>query len=167
MINKNKVLFESLHAEFQPLVLQMCLGFVKGDLDLAKDLAQDVFINIWNALSQFKGTSGYKTWIYRVTVNTCLKFIRDRKDKNNIPLDKLEEQLTVESNTFSSTHYDLLYGAIGHLNEVDRLIIMMVLDELEYEEISDVIGISAINLRVKIHRIKNNLKKALKNERSY
>jgi RNA polymerase sigma factor (sigma-70 family) len=164
MINKNRILFESLHREYQKMVLQMCTGFVNGDMDLAKDLAQDVFINIWNALDKFKGASSFKTWIYRVTVNTCLKYIRDKKDKNILSITEVEDMLPNEPNPRFNVSYESLYNAIGQLNEIDRLILMMVLDELGYEEIANVIGISAGNLRVKIHRIKKNLKNILENE---
>lgn len=146
------------------MVMQMCMGFVKGDIDLAKDLSQDIFINTWNSLDKFKGDSGYKTWIYRITVNTCLKYIRDKKDKNRVDIDNIGHNLKDDSQVSLEPLYESLYKAIGQLPEVDRLIIMMVLDELKYDEISNIIGISEVNLRVKIHRIKKNLKKILENE---
>lgn len=164
MSNKNKSLFASLHKQYQPMVLQMCMGFVKGDADLAKDLSQDIFINTWNSLDKFKGESGYKTWIYRITVNTCLKYIRDKKDANRVDIDNLGHNFKDDSSANHESAYESLYQAIGKLAEVDRLIIMMVLDELKYDEISNIIGISEVNLRVKIHRIKKNLKKILENE---
>lgn len=163
MLN-NKGLFDTLHRDYQPMVLQMCLGFMKGDLDLAKDLSQEVFINTWKALDKFNNNSSHKTWIYRITVNTCLKYIRDKKDKYNIPIDDEHAHMADESVSISGAPHQLLYKAIGQLAEVDRLIMMMILDEVEYSEISNIIGISEGNLRVKIHRIKKNLKILLENE---
>lgn len=163
MAYKNQSLFDSLYKDFHPMVLQMCKGFVKGDEDLAKDLSQDVFINTWNALDKFKGASSHKTWIYRITVNTCLKYIRDKKDKIHVSIEEGNDHLVSESNSNEDAIHRPLYYAIGKLQEVDRLIIMMVLDELEYDEISSIIGISAANLRVKIHRIKKQLKKTIGN----
>lgn len=163
MLN-NKDLFETIHRDYYPMVQQMCLGFMKGDSDLAKDLSQEVFINAWKALKKFKGDASHKTWIYRITVNTCLKYIRDKKDKNQISIDEEHVQIGSDTNPQIDNNYQSLYNAIGKLAEVDRLIIMMVLDELEYEEISKIIGVSEGNLRVKIHRIKKNLKKLLENE---
>ena len=160
----NRELFGTLHREYRGMVLQLCLGFMKGDLEQAKDLSQQVFINIWQALSKFKGESSYKTWIYRICVNTCLKFIRDRKDNLKIPIDDLQVAVTDDQNQPSAVRNQSLYIAIGQLGEVDRLIIMMILDELEYHEISAVVGISEGNLRVKIHRIKKQLKNILENE---
>ena len=160
----NRDLFETLHKDYRAMVLQMCLGFMKGDREQAKDLEQQVFINVWQALNKFNSGSSYKTWIYRITVNTCLKFIRDKKDKYQVSIDDGDIHLADESKPASDKAYLPLYRAIGQLTEIDRLIIMMVLDELEYEEISSIIGISEGNLRVKIHRIKKHLKTILENE---
>ena len=164
MVAQDQALFESLHRDYQPMVMQLCMGFMKGDKDLAKDLSQDIFINTWNALDKFKGASSFKTWIYRITVNTCLKYIRDKKDGKRVPVEDISHQLTNELDTNATESHQTLYRAIGQLDEVDRLIIMMVLDELEYEEIASVIGISASNLRVKIHRIKKNLKEIIEHD---
>lgn len=163
-MSNNLELFNTLHCDYHPMVLQMCLGFMKGDLDLAKDLAQVVFINTWQGLDKFKNASSYKTWIYRITVNTCLKYIRDKKDKHQVPLEDEHAYLAEETTHSPGLQHQILYQAIGQLGEVDRLIMMMVLDELEYLEISNIIGISEGNLRVKIHRIKKNLKKILEHE---
>ena len=84
----NHQLFESLHTDYYSMVYQMCKGFVKGDEDQASDLTQETFINTWRSLSKFRGASSYKTWIYRITVNTCLKYIRDNKAKNQITIDE-------------------------------------------------------------------------------
>ncbi|WP_424961409.1 RNA polymerase sigma factor [Ekhidna sp.] len=158
----NTELFETLHADYYGMVNQMCMGFMKGNKDLAQDLTQEAFINTWRALDKFKGASSYKTWIYRITVNTCLKYIRDNKVKEQTPI---EDQMNLANESDNTEHeHSELYRAIGQLGEVDRLIIMMVLEELDYYEIAEVVGISEGNLRVKIHRIKKNLKKTLTNE---
>jgi RNA polymerase sigma-70 factor (ECF subfamily) len=159
-----KELFETLHADYYGMVNQMCLGFMKGNKDLAKDLTQDAFINTWRSLDKFKGASSYKTWIYRIAVNTCLKYIRDNKIKDQVSIDEHTQLPDHSSSHQTEQPHQELYQAIGQLGEVDRLIIMMVLDELEYNEIAEVVGVSEGNLRVKIHRIKKNLKKILENE---
>ncbi len=142
----------------------MCLGFVNGDDDVAKDLTQEVFITIWNKLDSFKGRSSYKTWIYRITVNTCLQHLRKETKKNELSISKFEHLLTDESDTTRTEAGKDLYQAIAQLNAVDKLVIMMVLDGLEYESISEVMGINETNVRVKIHRIKKRLKKILDHE---
>lgn len=79
--------FENLHSQYFSMVLHLCRGFMKGDRDLAHDLAQDVFINVWNALPGYRAEASYKTWIYRITVNTCLLQIRKDKNKIKVPLE--------------------------------------------------------------------------------
>ena len=166
MIDSKRALFETLHKDYHLMVLQLCMGFMKGDKDLAKDLSQDIFINTWNALEKFKGASTYKTWIYRITVNTCLKYLRGKKDKDRVSVDDISHKLTDEPDTKVTGMHQTLYSAIGQLDKVDRLIIMMVLDEMEYEEIAAIMGISEGNLRVKIHRIKKSLKDIIEYDKS-
>ena len=129
--------FESLYLEHRGMVNQMCMGFLKGDSALARDLSQDIFINIWNAMPNFKGDSTYKTWIYRITVNTCLQHLRQEKKATLV---SIAEQVVDGEDTNGDPENELhrkLFDAIGRLPEVERLIIMMVLDDLEYEEIAD------------------------------
>jgi RNA polymerase sigma-70 factor (ECF subfamily) len=82
-----------------------------------------------------------------------------------MPTDRLENvKVNPEADTVADHNYNELYAAIGKLAEVDRLLIMLVLDELSYDEIADIMGINPGNLRVKIHRVKEKLKKIMSNE---
>lgn len=157
-----KVLFESLFQQHYTMVLQMCKGYMQGDEDLAKDLSQEVFINVWNALSNFKGDALHKTWIYRITVNTCLLYIRNNKKKQTTSFDHVPDISRLPTIETDNDSYSDLYKAIGELPQLERLIMMLLLEELGYDDICQITGISQINLRVKIHRIKNKMKKILK-----
>jgi RNA polymerase sigma-70 factor (ECF subfamily) len=138
---------------------------MKGDSDLAADLTQDVFINVWNALPGYRAQASYKTWIYRITVNTCLLQIRKDKKRINVPLETAEHAAETDSGNKQAEAEQVLYRAVGKLDEVERLMIMMMLDEVEYEEIASIMGITENNLRVKIHRIKTRLKILIEDER--
>jgi len=164
MSKKNQQLFETIYMQCYPMVLQMCLGYMKGDKNLANDLSQEIFINIWNAMDSFKGKSTHKTWVYRITVNTCLQYIRKEKNKKKVSIEKVEYTLIEEQDESTLDQNNSLYRAIGTLEELDRLLIMMVLDGQDYDTISKVMGIKLINVRVKIHRIKKRLKKILDHE---
>ena len=146
------------------MVMQMCLGFSQGDTAKASDLTQEVFVKVWTHLDSFKGLSSYKTWIYRITVNTCLQLIKKEKKKSTVPIEVVQHRLTTETKTDLTEARARLYRAIGQLNKIDRLVIMMVLEGQEYEDIAEVLGIQPTNLRVKIHRIKKRLKNILKHE---
>ncbi|WP_338393523.1 RNA polymerase sigma factor [Fulvitalea axinellae] len=158
MDNDRKRTFERIYAQHRDMVAKMCLGYMKGDLALAEDLEQDVFINVWNALDRFRNEASFKTWLYRITVNTCLQHIRkrDNKPSSALPEEGPIAEATPDEGEERKTR---LYKAIGQLKEVERLIIMMVLDGEEYATIANVLGTNEGNLRVRIHRIKNNLKK--------
>ncbi len=153
-------LFDQLYRDYAPMVKQVCTGFLNGDQALAEDLSHDVFINVWNALSKFRGEANYKTWIYRITVNSCLQYLRKPGMKAGLAPEQLENirDQDTEATAKGQEQVSELYRAIGQLAEVDRLIIMMVLDELEYDQIASVMGISESTLRVKIHRIKQRIK---------
>jgi len=160
-------LFETIYHQHQPMVLQMCLGFVKGDKDIANDLLQETFISVWDNLNKFKGVSTYKTWIYRITVNTCLQYIKKEKKERAYPISEIEIQIPIANNeNITNPNIQRLYKAIGQLKKIDRLIIMMVLENQDYDSISEIIGIKPTNVRVKIHRIKKRLETILKNNKN-
>ncbi len=167
-MKKNKTeLFEEIYHQHHPMVLQMCLGFVKGDSDTASDLLQEIFISVWNNLEKFKGASTYKTWIYRITVNTCLQYIKKEKKERTYPISEIEKQAVVTNNeNVSNPNIQIFYNAIGELKKIDRLIIMMVLENQDYDDISEIIGIKPTNVRVKIHRIKKRLEIILKRRKN-
>jgi len=155
MSQPDSLLFQSLYERHQRMVLTLCRGYMKGDLELANDLAQDVFVNVWNALSSFRGQASHKTWIYRITVNTCLLQLRREKRRSEV---SLNESVHDREEERPSQPEQKLYQAIGQLEEVDRIIIMLVLDDLSYPEIAEMVGITENNLRVKIHRARTKLK---------
>lgn len=160
--NKNDI-FETIYRQHHPMVLQMCLGFVKGNKDTANDLSQEIFISVWGNLERFRGASSYKTWIYRITVNTCLQFVKKDKSESAISTAEIAYKTpSVESENTNNDSIPKLYQAIGQLKKIDRLIIMMVLENQDYKHISEVIGINPVNVRVKIHRIKKRLETILK-----
>ncbi|MCG2615970.1 sigma-70 family RNA polymerase sigma factor [Terrimonas sp. NA20] len=161
MSSLQPIQFDSLYEQYHEMVFQLCTGFLKGDREMAADLTQDVFINTWNAWSSYRGEASHKTWIYRITVNTCLQYLRKQKNKRNVGEEQLQDH--AEEERTDDVHFTDLYQAIGQLNDLDRLIIMMVLEEIDYPEISQIVGISEGNLRVRIHRIKQKLKKLLGN----
>jgi len=155
--------FEDYYNEYQEMVSTLCLGYSKGDQNLTNDLVQETFINLWGALPKFERRSSPKTWIYRICVNTCLLHVRKTKNKKTTPLEIRHSGVAEEPEP--DKNYFELYHAIGQLKELDRIIIMLVLDELPYAEIAEITGITEGNLRVKISRAKQQLNKRLSHGR--
>ena len=138
-------------------IFTVCYLFSK-DQDEVNDLFQETLINLWRGFDGFHGKCDMKTWIWRVSLNTCLTFERKKKRR----LDTLP--LTMDINLFTDTDDDtrqvqMLYRRINKLGMLDRAIILLWLENMSYEEIGEIIGISTKNVSVKLVRIKEQLKK--------
>ena len=147
--------FTNLYNEYGEGIRKLCLGYT-GDAVLAQDLLQETFIAVWNNMQKFRRDARWSTWIYRIAVNTCLTHLRKKKDTlmdiENTAFSMLPEEVNTKEQ-----EVQLLYKCISRLQETDRLIITLVLEDKPYEEIASITGITDVNLRVKIHRIKKQL----------
>lgn len=149
--------FTQLYKSHFAKVLRLCKGYGKGDQAIATDLAQEVFIKIWQHRSQFREDASVSTWIYRIAVNTCLLQLRKTAANKEIQTDVLPERADESDALAIEERLQQMYRGIYQLEETARLIILLVLDGLPYEDISRIVGISESLLRVKIHRIKKRL----------
>ena len=145
--------FEEIYSLYSPQIFRVCMGYV-NDHDQAKDLTQETFISVWRNLPSFRNESKISTWIFRIATNNCLRAIEKNKrvTKVELPVNlaAVHEETQEEKLTF-------LYNCIAELEEMDRIIISLVLEDLPQAEIASIIGLSAGNIRVKIHRIKEKL----------
>ena len=147
--------FKELYEKYGPKVQRLCLGYTGNTME-AEDLLQEVFVKVWQNLHSFRGDSQVSTWIYRIAVNTCLYQIRSTKNKKSVSLEKVPVLLATDGEN-KEAQIQLLHKAISELKESDRLIITLLLEEVPYSEIAQITEISEVNLRVKIHRIKQQL----------
>ncbi|MBY0244123.1 MAG: sigma-70 family RNA polymerase sigma factor [Sphingobacteriaceae bacterium] len=155
-MTEKEQLFKQVFDSNSKKIYNLCFGY-SGDPDVANDLLQETFLKVWQNLDKFRNKSLISTWIYRIAVNTCLTYLRVEK---RLPKDELSDNIIenkAEEYSEKNEQIALLYKSISKLEENDRLIITMVLDELPYNEIAEISGISEGNLRVKIHRIKQKL----------
>lgn len=148
--------FDELHSRYAARILKLCLGYT-GDYTQAQDLAQETFIRVWQQLPTFQGKAQVSTWLYRIAVNTCLNHLRQTKRRPAEPLLPQHEAQLPDAPDTHDEAVQQLYRCISQLAETDRLIISLVLDEQPYAEIAQIVGVSEGNLRVKIHRIKQQL----------
>ena len=146
-------LFKEIFQNNSRKIYHLCYGYT-GDDDSANDLMQETFMKVWQNLDKFRNQALISTWIYRIAVNTCLSYLRvqKRQAKDELTDNIIENQPEEVSET--NNQVSQLYKCIAQLDENERIIITMVLDEVPYSEIAEVSGISEGNLRVKIHRIK-------------
>ncbi len=137
-------------------IYHLCYGYT-GDEDSANDLMQETFLKVWQNLDKFRNQAMISTWIYRIAVNTCLTYLRSEKRQAKDELTPELEETTGEVVSEKNEQVAMLYKCISKLEESERIIITMVLDEVPYPEIAEISGISEGNLRVKVFRIKQRL----------
>ncbi len=154
--------FEEIYKAYWQKIFRLCMGYM-NDYDLAKDLAQETFIIVWQQLPKFRAESIIGTWIFRIASNTCLRQIEKEK---RFPKTDLPIHLNDEKQDSIDPQIQLLYKYISELPETERIIISLELEEIRQAEIATILGLSEANIRVKIHRIKEKLSKKFKeNER--
>lgn len=137
-------------------IYTVCYMFSK-DNDEVADMFQEVLIRLWNGMESFDGRSNIKTWIYRVALNTCIT-IDKRKKRNH------KTQLSMDIDYFNSREVkseqaQFLYQRISRLQPLDRAIVLLWLEDISYDEIAAIIGITAKNVSVRLVRIREQLKR--------
>jgi len=134
-----------------------------NDQDAHNDLFQEITIQLWKAYPKFRGDSKFSTWMYRVALNTAITLYR--KSKREIKtqnIDDISFKIKAhEYNDESEQQLKLMYKAVKELNDIDKALVFLYLEDQSYKEISATLGISEVNARVKMNRIKTALKKVL------
>ncbi len=151
-------IFKEIFQANSKKIYHLCFGYT-GDDAAANDLLQETFLKVWQNLDKFRNQSMISTWIYRIAVNTCLTYLKKekRQAKDELTPNIIENKEEDFEDKEKQEQVKTLYECISKLDENERIIITMVMDEVPYPEIADISGISEGNLRVKIHRIKHKL----------
>ena len=147
--------FSRIVKQHKSTIYTVCYMFSK-DADEVNDLFQEVLINLWKGFTSFQGRSDLSTWIWRVSLNTCISCERKKK-LDTVPL-SMEINL-FEDQDEDSQQIQLLHKRITQLKPFDRAIVLLWLENLSYEEIGAIVGITAKNVGVRLYRIKEELKK--------
>ena len=147
--------FSRIVKQHKSTIYTVCYMFSK-DADEVNDLFQEVLINLWKGFSSFQGRSDLSTWIWRVSLNTCISCERKKK-LDTVPL-SMEINL-FEDQDEDSQQIQLLHKRIHQLKPFDRAIVLLWLENLSYEEIGAIVVITAKNVGVRLYRIKEELKK--------
>ncbi|GAB1309761.1 sigma-70 family RNA polymerase sigma factor [Urechidicola sp. KH5] len=146
----------------QNIVHKVCRVYTNNS-DAHNDLFQEITIQLWRAYPKFRGDAKFSTWMYRVALNTAITLYR--KSKRTIAT----SDITDVQYKLAQQEYDgeieeqmaLLYKAIYQLSDVEKALILLYLEDKPYKEIADLMGISEVNARVKVNRIKSKLKTIL------
>lgn len=175
--NKDSSAYSQLLDDFQQKVFSTCISFVPNKED-AEDIAQDVFIEVFKSISKFKGDSKLSTWIYRITTNKCLEFIRKKNTKkrfaflesitgNAIPMDKTNYFTEMNHPGILLVNKELnaaLFKAINSLPENQSVVFTLnKIDGKSYQEVAEITKRSLSSVESIMFRAKKNLQKVLGN----
>ena len=155
--------FVILVQKHQNLIHKICRLYTRSDAE-HKDLFQEITIQLWKAYPKFRGDSKFSTWMYRVGLNTAITLYR--KSKRRIQSQNIDDfsYKIPHSDPYDDTEdqqLQMMYKAIKKLNDIEKALIFLYLESKNYKEISETIGISEVNARVKMNRVKKKLKKQL------
>jgi len=152
--------FLSLINQHQNIIHKVCNIYMHDSAD-KEDLFQEITLQAWNAYKNFRGDSKFSTWLYRVALNTAISFYRKDKRRpvfelaNEFP-DQPEETNEIEE------QMKALHQSISTLSKIDKALVMLYLEDYSYDEIGNMLGITANNVAVKMNRIKIKLKEESK-----
>lgn len=152
-------IFDDWLEQFKPLVFKVVRVY-GSEFNGDDDLFQEIVVQMWKSIPNFKKQCSIHTWIYKIALNTAIKWSSRRKKSN---LEDLSDNLVVlDKNEIKNPKLDWLYNEISQLENVDRSLTLLLLDGFSYKEMSEIIGISSSNVGVKISRIKTKLKERAK-----
>lgn len=143
----------------QNIVHKVC-SLYTNNRDAHNDLFQEITIQLWKAYPKFRGDAKFSTWMYRVALNTAITLYR--KSKRQVTTQNYDSVIfKIKADEYDETeesNLKLMYGAIKQLGDIDKALVFLYLEDKDYREISETLGISEVNARVKMNRIKTKLK---------
>lgn len=149
--------FIDLLNQHQGIVYKVCNLYMDTPAD-REDLFQEITYQAFKAFKNFKGQAKFSTWLYRVALNTAITFYRkEKRQPELLTFELLPEAQTDEADPIEE-QTQAMYKAIGNLSSIDKAIVMLYLEDYSYQEIGDMVGITANNVAVKMNRIKTKLK---------
>ncbi|MDO6675937.1 RNA polymerase sigma-70 factor (ECF subfamily) [Tenacibaculum gallaicum] len=146
----------------QNIVHKVCRIYTTNQ-NAHNDLFQEITIQLWKNYSKFRGDAKFSTWMYRVALNTAISLYR-KSTRSIKTQDFTDYSFKIKAEEYDDTEevqLKALYGAIRKLNDIDKALIFLYLEDKPYKEISETLGISEVNARVKMNRAKDKLKKVL------
>ena len=152
--------YDEAIAEFGDALDRLVRAY-EADLEKRRDLSQEIHLAVWRSLEHFESRCSLRTWIYRVAHNTAATYIVRQRRANLRTLVSLEE---IESTPDPTDHQrsaeeriavERLLQLIHRLRPMDRQVMLLYLEDMDAESIGEITGISAGNVRVQVHRIKN------------
>ncbi|GAA4354464.1 sigma-70 family RNA polymerase sigma factor [Hymenobacter saemangeumensis] len=154
--------FTAALAQYQALLWRVCRLYCT-DEDEQQDLYQEIMLQLWKAWPRYEGRAKLSTWLYRIALNVAISAVRERKRRPAAaPLSAATHALPAPApDGPDSDELAALYRAIASLSQLDKALVLLYLEERPYEEIAEILGITANNARVKMHRAQDKLRHLL------
>lgn len=156
--SQQQEVFNKWIADHRGLLFKVIRSYADTEVD-QNDLFQEIALQVYKSVPNFKGASSVVTWLYRIALNTAIKWIsKEKKHTKNHHTINVGDQIleTVENESYDEK-VQWLYARIKKLDEVEKSLTLLLLDGYSYREIAEIIGISESNVGVKLHRIKKYL----------
>ncbi len=153
--------FSALIKDNQGLIIKVSRLYTNS-LEDEQDLFQEIVLQLWRSFDSFKGQSKISTWMYRVALNTAITLFRKKtKSPQTDELMDYHHFHLLEDENEKQQQISVLYKVIKMLPNIERAIVMMYLDDLAYKDIAENLGITEVNARVKMNRLKKTLKELM------
>lgn len=149
--------FIDLLNKHQRIIHKVCTLYMDNPAD-REDLFQEITLQAWKAYGSFRGEAQFSTWLYRVALNTAITFFRKDKRKPRMVYDDTTHERAADADTHIEEQVIAMYKAIGELSKIDKALVMLYLEDYSYQQIGEMMGITANNVAVKMNRIKTKLK---------
>lgn len=150
--------FAAVIASQGNLIASICLSFARTREEF-EDMRQDALLNIWNGLASFRADSAASTWVYRVTLNTCVSYKRRSRvsERQAEAFDEFYRDLYEDVSDEDQERYRLMYRLIASLRPVDRSIMLLWLDDNTYDEIAEVMGLTREAVAARLKRARDRM----------
>lgn len=155
--SKQREIFDEWLASYRALLFKVIRSYAVHAED-QDDLFQEICLQLYRSIPNFKGESAVSTWLYRISLNSAIKWsTKERKHVDgHHEIDKVGQLLKAKDET-QDERITWLYQQVHQFNEIDRSLSLLLLEGYSYKEMSEMMGISESNIGVKIHRIKKQL----------
>jgi|TARA_B110000908_G_scaffold166856_1_gene218739 RNA polymerase sigma factor (sigma-70 family) len=155
--------FTNIYNLHSSKIQRLCLGYASGNNELAKEWLQETFIKVWKHRNSFKEKSSIDTWIYRIAVNVCLGDLRKQRKNITINEDSLSNSRYDDNIDNNEGNIKKMYHCIDQLNEQNKALILLELENIPQTTIADTVGLAHGTLRTRLSRIRKSLLKCITN----
>ena len=153
--------FLRLLNEHQGMIRKVCNVYASRPAD-REDLFQEIIVQLWKAYPSFKGNSKFSTWLYRISLNLAIS--GRRKQRKELLVSDFAMERVDEVESVLDEQIKQLYNALEQVNEVEKALVLLYLEDKSYAEMEEILGLSQNALRVKMNRVKGKLRKIIKPE---